>query len=157
MVYYFNILEGFFQYQSIFLFITLSEPNATKLERLNLGFVVESIGKFSDPVPYTAFNARKSFIANNKDLIKRFKDALNKGLKYTFETDNNTLATKLSSLFPDTSLNDLEQTIKRYKEADSWITETTISEELFSNLQNMLIEGKLIKEKVPYQDLIIND
>ena len=138
-------------------FVNLFEPNATKLEKMGFGYVVASIGEYSSEVPYTAFNAKKSFIENNQDLIKRFRNSINKGLEYTLNNESNTIAKTIIDLFPDTSLSDLEQIIERYKKADSWLTTSTISEELFTNLEDMLIDGNLIKEYVPFNDLIIND
>ena len=137
--------------------IVLSEPNATKLEKMGLGYIVSSVGKYSGKVPYTAFNAKKSYIKNNKNLIQRFRLAINKGLEYTLNNDSKTIAKSIINLFPDTSLSDLELIIERYKEADSWLTNTNISEDLFINLENMLIDGKLINSYVPYKNLIIND
>ena len=138
-------------------FVNLFEPNATKLEKMGFGYVVSSVGEYSGLVPYTAFNAKKSFIQNNQDLIKRFRYSINKGLDFTINNDSKTIAKTIINLFPDTSLTDLELIIDRYKQADSWLTNTKISEELFTNLENMLIDGNLIKEYVPYKDLIINE
>ncbi len=127
------------------------------MEHLGYGYVVASIGKYSGEVPYTAFNAKKSFIDNNPDLIKRFRNAINKGLEYTKNNDNKTLAADIISLFPDTSLDDLEIIIDRYKKADSWLINSYISNDLFERLEDMLINNKLLDSYVPYQDLIIND
>lgn len=138
-------------------FVNLFEPNATKLESMGYGYVVASIGEYSKEVPYTAFNARKSFINNNKDLIKRFRTAINKGLEYTINNSSDVIAKDILSMFPDTSLKDLTAIIERYKKADSWLMTSYISEDSFNNLQEMLIDGNLIKEYVPFNDLIINE
>ena len=138
-------------------FVNLFEPNATKLEKLGFGYVVGSVGMYSGEVPYTAFNAKTSFINNNKDLIDRFRDSINKGLEYTLTNDSKTLAKNIINLFPDTSITDLEIIINRYKEADSWLTNTYISEDMFKNLEKMMIDSKLIKNYVPYEELIVND
>lgn len=138
-------------------FVNLFEPNATKLEKMGYGYVVASIGKYSGEVPYTAFNAKKSFIENNKDLINRFRKSINMGLDYTLNNTSETIAKDIIDLFPDTSLSDLESIIERYKQADSWLNNTHISEKLFKNLENMLLDGKLIDKYVPFKDLIIND
>ncbi|MDD2505066.1 MAG: ABC transporter substrate-binding protein, partial [Bacilli bacterium] len=61
-------------------FVNLFEPNATKLENEDLGYVVASVGTYSGEVPYTAFNAKKSFIENNKDLINSFRKAINEAM-----------------------------------------------------------------------------
>ena len=138
-------------------FVNLFEPNATKLEKMGFGYVVDSVGAYSGEVPYTAFNARKSFIDNNKDLINRFRLSINKGLEFTKNNDSTIVAKTIINLFPDTSLSDLEVIIERYKKADSWLIDTNIKEELFINLENMLIDGKLIEDYVPFKDLIVND
>ena len=138
-------------------FVNLFEPNATKLEKLGFGYVVGSVGMYSGEVPYTAFNAKVSFINNNKDLINRFRDSINRGLEYTLTNDSKTLAKDIINLFPETSITDLEIIINRYKEADSWLTNTYISEDMFKNLEKMMIDSKLIKNYVPYKELIVND
>jgi NitT/TauT family transport system substrate-binding protein len=138
-------------------FVNLFEPNATKLEKLGYGYVVASVGQYSSEVPYTAFNAKKSYISKNKETIEKFRDALNKGLNYTLNNDSNVIAKDILNLFPDTSLNDLEIIIERYKKADSWLNNTTINEKLFNNLEDIMIDNNLIKKYVPYNNLIIND
>ena len=138
-------------------FVNLFEPNATKLEKLGYGYVVASIGKYSKEVPYTAFNAKKSYIESHKDLINRFRLALNKGITYTLNNDSKVIAKDIINIFPDTSLSDLEIIIERYKTADVWLSSTTIDEYLFNNLEDMLIDGKLIKGYVPFNDLIVNE
>lgn len=138
-------------------FVNLFEPNATKLEKLGFGYVVGSVGMYSGEVPYTAFNAKTSFINNNKDLINKFRDSINKGLEYTLTNDSKTLAKDIINLFPDTSTLDLETIINRYKESDSWLTNTYISEDMFKNLEKMMIDSKLINNYVPYKELIVND
>ena len=138
-------------------FVNLFEPNATKLEKMNKGYVVASVGMYAGEVPYTAFNARTSYIENNKELINNFKDAINKGLKFTKNNDSKDIAKIIIDLFPDTSIEDLTTIIERYKNADSWLDNTFISEEMFKNLEDMMIDSKLLTEYVPYKDLIINE
>lgn len=138
-------------------FVNLFEPNATKIEKMNKGYVVASVGMYAGEVPYTAFNARTSYIENNKELINNFKDAINKGLKFTKNNDSKDIAKIIIDLFPDTSIEDLTTIIERYKNADSWLDNTFISEEMFKNLEDIMIDSKLLKEYVPYKDLIINE
>lgn len=138
-------------------FVNLFEPNATKLEKMNKGYVVASVGMYAGEVPYTAFNARTSYIENNKELINNFKDAINKGLEFTKNNNSKDIAKIIIDLFPDTSIEDLTTIIERYKNADSWLDNTFISEEMFKNLEDMMINSKLLTEYVPYKDLIINE
>jgi len=138
-------------------FVNLYEPNATKLEKMGIGYVVASIGSYSNEVPYTAFNAKKSFINNNPEIIKSFRKAINKAIDYTQHNSAETIAKVIIKQFPDTALNDLITIVDRYKKADSWQKDTFITEKAFNNLIEMMITGNFIKASVPYNKLIINE
>lgn len=137
-------------------FVNLFEPNATKLENEGLGYVVGSVGELSGEMPYTAFYARKSYIDNNKETIKKFNAAINKGIKYVIEHSDKEVAEAILDQFPDNSLNEVEEIVKRYRDADSWLDNTTISEESFKNLENIMIDNELLDDYVPFLELVIN-
>lgn len=137
-------------------YVNLFEPNATQIEKLGYGYVVASIGELSGEMPYTAFNARISYIENNEEIIKNFVKSINQGLKFIQENDSETIANVIINQFPDTSINDLIKIVDRYKKADSWLSTTYISKESFENLEDIMIESKQLNEYVPYEDLIIN-
>ena len=137
-------------------YVNLFEPNATLLEKEEYGYTVASIGLLSDEVPYTAFYARKSYIKNNEDILNKFTNAINKALDYTDKHDSDKIAKDILNQFPDTSLNDLTKIINRYKEADSWQKTSFVSEESFKNLENIMLDNDLIKDYVPYKDLVHN-
>ena len=50
-------------------FVTLFEPNALKLEQEEYGYVVASLGELGGEVPYTVYNARKSYLKENKETV----------------------------------------------------------------------------------------
>lgn len=59
--------------------------------------------------------------------------------------------------FPDTSLNDLEQVISRYRSIDAWPTTTNFSKESFDHLQDIMLDYGAIDAKVDYSELIYNE
>ncbi len=136
------------------IFITLREPNATKLVKEGYGFIADSIGLYSGVVPYTAFNAKKSYIEKNQDIIKKFYKGIEKGLEYVDTHTPEEIADVIISEFPDTSKNDLVTMITNYKNADSWFKTPKIEEEAFKNLQNIMIDNKDLESYVDYKDLI---
>lgn len=136
-------------------YVNLFEPTALKLEKEGYGYVLQSIGLLSGEMPYTTFYARKSYIENNKEIIKSFTKAINKGLKFVKNNDEMKIAKSIYKQFPDLSLNDLSTIIKRYKDADSFLNSSYIEEKLLINLENLLIDNNLLKDYVPYNDLII--
>ena len=137
-------------------FVNLFEPNATKLESEGYGYVVGSVGMLSGEVPYTAFNAKKSYIKNNKDVINSFTKAIKKGLDYVKKHNNKEIAKVILNQFPDSSLNDIETIVKRYKDSDSWLDTPYISEESFENLEDIMINANQLDDYVPYNKLINN-
>lgn len=137
-------------------FVNLFEPNATKLVGMGYGYVVASIGEKSGEMPYTAFNARKSFIKENENLLKRFTRAIERSLRYCNETNPEKIANTIIDQFPDTSINDLIKIVKRYKDADSWLLTPYIDRPLFENLESVMVDAGQIKEYVPFDDLVIN-
>ena len=135
-------------------FVTLFEPNALDVEKQGLGYVVGYVGSWGGEVPYTAYNAKKSFLENNKDLINGFKNAINKGLNYVKETDSSIVAKHIYEYFPELSLNDLTAIIERYKENDAWADSTDITENDFNHLQEIMISAGELNKKAPYNKLI---
>ncbi len=136
-------------------YVNLFEPTALKLEKEGYGYVLQSIGLLSGEMPYTTFYARKSYIENNKDVIKSFTKAINKGLEFVKNNDEMKIAKSIYKQFPDLSLNDLSTIVKRYKDADSFLESSHIEEKLLVNLENLLIDNNLLKDYVPYNNLII--
>ena len=137
-------------------FVNLFEPNATALEKEGYGQVVASVGMMSGEVPYTAFYARKSYIEENQDVIKSFTNAINKAINYTMNNDSTIVAEDIIAQFPDTDVSDLALMIDRYKEYDCWLESPFISEEIFTNLEDFLIDFELLEQYVPYNDLVNN-
>lgn len=137
-------------------FVSLFEPNALELEKQGLGYVVASIGELGGIVPYTAFNAKKSYIENNPDVIEGFTKAIQKGLDYVHNNSSKDIASKILSEFPDTSLTDLEKIIDRYKNIDSWFKTTYINEDNFIHIEEIMENAKELSKRVPYNKLVNN-
>lgn len=138
-------------------FVNLFEPNALNIEKQKYGCVLSSLGNISGNVPYTTFYAKESYIKNNKDIIKKFNKALNKGLKFVKENNSQTIAKTIINQFPDTSLQDLTLLVDRYKKIDSWYENTTIIKEDFDRLIDIMIYGKTIENKLDTNILFTNE
>lgn len=137
-------------------YVNLFEPNATQLEKLGYGYVVSSVGELSGEMPYTAFNARKSYIEKNEKIVKSFAKSIKEGLDFVHNNSAEIISNTIIKQFPDTSKNDLIKIIDRYKNNDSWLETPYISEESFKNLEDIMIKSNQIKEYVNFNDLIIN-
>ncbi len=134
-------------------FVTLFEPTASIVEKQGYGTVVASIGELGGVVPYTSYSARKSYINHHKDLIQRFDRAIQKGLDYVHTHTNEEIAKVILPQFPDSSLQDIQKAVERYRNNDTWPKTTHFEKESFDHLQDIMIDYGELKEKVSYEKL----
>ena len=137
-------------------FVTLFEPTALEVEKQGYGYVVASIGELGGIVPYTSYSAKISYIKNNKDVIEKFTNAIQKGLDFVYNNDNEIIAKSILEFFPDTSLSDLTKVVERYKNMKAWPNTTKFSKKSFEHLQEIMISAGELKNKVEYDKLIYN-
>ena len=137
-------------------FVTLFEPTASKLENEGYGYVVASLGSLGGVVPYTAYNAKTSYINNNPEVIEKFTKAIKKGIDFVNNSTPEEVADAILKFFPDTSYNDLVKAIKRYQDNDTWPSDTTFTKESFNHLQDIIVSAKQLDndKRVKYEDLI---
>lgn len=138
-------------------YVALFEPTGLQLEKQGYGYVVVSLGELGGEVPYTTFMTKKSYQEDNKDVIEGFTKSIQKGLDYVFTHSDSEVALVITSYFPDTSMNDLTEVIKRYRDADSWYRTTYITEEGFNRVQDIMDNSNKLEKKAPYKKLVNNE
>lgn len=131
------------------------EPGATSLELEKEGYVVASLGIESGYVPYTAYSAKKSYINDNPEIIAGFIRATEKGMDYVNTHTSKEIAEIIAPQFKDTDVKTIEIIVERYKEQDSWKTDSTFEKEAFDLLVDILKEAGELDKDVPYEDLVV--
>ena len=149
-------MEIYFEQYQRFLILTLRETNATLVEKegYGYGYVVASLDELGGIVPYTAYNAKISYLEKNPEVIENFTKAIQKGLDFVNSKSSKEIAEVILPEFPDTSLSDMITVIDRYKNADTWPTTTEFTEESFNHLQDIMVNAKQLDKRVSYKDLI---
>ncbi len=135
-------------------FVALFEPLATQVVNEGYGYKVAQLGTLTDNVPYTAYNARSSYLEENPDIIEKFDRAIQRGLDFVHEKSSDEITKAIMDQFPDTSYNDLKTAVESYLENDTWPKTTTFTKESFDHLQDIVIEAGQLDKKVNYEDLI---
>ena len=138
-------------------YVALFEPTALQLEKQGFGYVVASLGELGGEVPYTTYMTKKSYLEDKKDVIDGFTKAIQKGLDYVFTHSDSEVAEVITSYFPDTSMNDLTEVIKRYRDTDSWYRTTYITKEGFDRVQDIMDNSGKLEKKAPYDKLVNNE
>ena len=135
-------------------YVALFEPLATSLEREGKGHIVMSIGEESGDVPYTVYNAKKSYIEENPEIIEKFERAVQKGLDFVANASAEEIANSIISFFPDTEMSDLISAVQRYKDSGAYALTTNFTEQSFIRLQEIVEEAGELTKPAPYDKLV---
>ena len=137
-------------------YVTLFEPTASMTQSAGKGYIVASVGEAAGEVPYTAYCAKKSYIANNKEIIEKFTKAIYKGEQWVKEHSAKEIAEEIKSFFPDTTVESLETSVQKYKDIDAWKENPVLKEEAFDKLQEIMTMAGELSQKAPYDKIVNN-
>jgi NitT/TauT family transport system substrate-binding protein len=130
------------------------EPFATGLELEGQGYVVASLGTDSGYVPYTAYCAKKSYLAAHPETIQKFTNAIQKGIDYVNSHSAAEIAKTIQPQFSETPLENITAIVERYKAQDTWKSDLIFEKDSFELLENILEEAGELKQRVPYEALV---
>ncbi len=137
-------------------YVALFEPTASSTELAGKGYIVASIGKETDELPYTAYFAKKSYIEENPEVIQGFTNAIYKGQKWLQTHSTEEVADSIIDYFPNTDRELLITVLNRYKDINVWCETPYLSEDGFELLQTIMQDAGELKEKAPYDKVINN-
>ena len=137
-------------------YVTLFEPTASMTQDAGAGYVVASVGEASGEIPYTAYCAKKSYIAENSTIIEGFTRAIYKGEQWVKEHTAKEVAEKIQGFFPDTTIESLATSVQKYKDIDAWKENPILEEEAFDKLQLIMTEAGELDQKAPYDKIVNN-
>ena len=137
-------------------FVALFEPNASSLENEGYGYIVASIGELGGEVPYTTYNAKKSYIKENPKVIEGFTKATQKGLDYVHSHSAEEIADVITSYFPDNNKKEVADIVQKYIDIDSWYDTTYISKKNFNHIEDIVANAGELDKKAPFNKLVDN-
>ena len=151
----FNLMGGAFE-GGVGDYVTLFEPTASMFEKEGKGYILAAVGQESGEVPYTAFQATKSYIKENPDIIRSFLRAIYRGQQWVQKATDEELAEAIVDFFPDTSNEALMMVAKSYREIDAWMDTPVMKKEAFDRLQEIIIQAGVLTEKVDFESVVDN-
>ena len=137
-------------------FTTLFEPTASEMELNGNGYILMSVGEETVDVAYTTYQALKSYIDNNEEVVIKFTNAILKAVQWTYNTDSMIVAESIHSYFKETDINILAKSIERYKSIGAWSNTPYLSEDEFIVLQDIVIAAGELDRYMPYNILVQN-
>ena len=130
-------------------FVTLFEPTTSQIISSGKGYLVTSIGEHLGKVPYTAYFAKKSYIEQNSDTIKKFTNAVYKGEQYVKNHTDKEVAELIKDFFPSTDLSVIERSIKSYRSINAWKVNPNMEEADFKLLQDVIHDAGELDKYAP--------
>jgi NitT/TauT family transport system substrate-binding protein len=137
-------------------FVTAFEPVASTIELEGRGYVVASVGEASGEIPYTAYYALGSFIADNPEIIQGFTNAIARAQIWVLENTAKTVAETITPFFPDADPVILENAIARYKAFDAYSANPIMTRDSFDRLQRVMESAGELTQLAPFDRLVDN-
>lgn len=135
-------------------YVQLFEPQASIFEKEGKGHVVASFGVESGKLPYTAFMARQSFIAKNKDAIQKFTNAIYKAQQWVEKQSAEEVTDVILPFFKDVDRSIVARAVKRYKEQQSYATDPILDEQEWNHLLDILGSAGELKTRIHLAQIV---
>ena len=135
-------------------FVGLFEPTASQLVKEGKGYIVSALGQDSGEIPYTCYSASSKFAKNNPDKLKKFVDAVWKGVEFVYNNDSQTIATLLAPYFEGTEVDLLQSAIDNYKKYQVWMNSPTVDKAAFERIQDIMQNAGELSGRVEYDKIV---
>ena len=129
------------------------EPDATRLELEHNYHIVASLGTDCHDVPYTTFASPYSYITSNSNIIQRFTNAMQKGMKYVSMASSKSIAKVIAPQFPYMNVDTITVIVDRYKQQGTWKNNLVFPKASFNLLEDILVSSNRLSELVPYKEV----
>ncbi|HEU4965076.1 MAG TPA: ABC transporter substrate-binding protein [Bacilli bacterium] len=130
------------------------EPGASLLEKSGQGHVVASYGKDGGKLPYTVYMAKSSYLQDHPQALQKFTNAIQKAQTFVQESTPEEVAKIIAPYFEDVDQDILVSVVKRYKDADTWPSDTIIDRDEFDHMKRVMHEAGELKNDVKYEDVV---
>lgn len=137
-------------------FVTMFEPAALQLEKDGHGYVVASIGKEAPGIPFTAYSTTKEYMEKNPDVIQKFTNAIYRAQIWVRNHSAREIAEVIHPHFRETSLDDLEIVMQRYRDIDAWKADPTFPESALNKLMEVMELANELEKRAPYDKIVTN-
>ena len=152
----FDMMVGAFEGDKSIDYCTMFEPTASDYVKAGKGYIVASVGEAAGDVPYTAFSASKSYLKENRELVKKFLSCVIKGYEFIKNNDSMTVAAALEKSFAGTSKELIASSVERYLGIDAWCHTPVMTEQSFIRLQEIMENSGNLTGRADYSVAVDN-
>jgi NitT/TauT family transport system substrate-binding protein len=127
-------------------FAIFHEPVASKLERNNQGFVIDSLGKQVGRVENTVFFARKSWLDGNAEVAQKFTNAIARAQQWMKTASDEEIVEAIAPYFPGVPKEDNLGPIKRMRSSGAPIfsQDPVLDKAALTRMQTIMVENGVL-------------
>jgi NitT/TauT family transport system substrate-binding protein len=133
------------------------EPGITQMVSEGKGHRAASIGALLGPMPYTAYATTVSYMEKNPKVIQGFTNAIQKALIWTDTHTPEEIAKLIAPEFKNVPEATIITVITEYKKVKIWPTSVVITPEGMKQMLDLLTEGGILKQSVPFERVVNAD
>ena len=122
-------------------YVALFEPAATEVIQSGQGYLLCSIGEESGEIPYTAYFASQTYLAENSDTVTAFCRALHRAMAWIDDHSDAEVAEAILPQFPDTDLAVLTEVTARHRAIGAWNSALTMEPESLERLETVMTQA----------------
>ena len=137
-------------------FCTMFEPAASNMQKAGSGYIVASVGQQAGDMPFTAFMATQSYIAEHREQVDKFVHAIIKAMDFVNTSSAEDIAKVLAPSFDGTDLATLANSIQAYKDIGAYSTTPVMAKEDFELLQDVIIDAGVMTKRADFDKLVNN-
>ena len=119
-------------------YVALFEPTATEVVEAGKGYILCSIGEESGEIPYTAYFASQSYMAENPAVVQGFTNAIARAQRWIAQHSDREVAEAMAAQFPDTSVELLEKVTARHRAIDAWNSTPVMEQSALERLETVM-------------------
>ena len=135
-------------------FIHLPGPAAEILLADGNVHLAAALGPVNGHIADSSFAATNAFLDREQDTVQRFVLGFSRALRWLHGTPALTVGELAAQFFPDISQDLIVESVRHYKEQDTWPEDPRLDPPEFDGLQDILIAAGMVQERQPYNKVV---
>lgn len=135
-------------------YVHLPHPQAGVLVAEGSGYLAATLGPELGHICYSSFAAMPDFLDANPHVVQAFVSGFDDALRWLSAAQDSEIAGHAQPFFPDLDADLLEDCIRQYRANRTWPDRAAITRPSFDAMQDILIDGGMVRESHAYERLV---
>ena len=135
-------------------FLETGQPFTEALLADGAAHLAASMGEATGPVPFSSYMTTTAFLRDGREMLVRFTRALVRAQRWMAQAGPSAISDVIAPAFPDVDPELRRRAVARYLAQGTWPSHPVLTRDGYAYLQQILLDGSLIKHRHRYEDLV---